>query len=390
MKTGAERLRGFVEYRVTPDERLIDLSDALERGKRDETFEQDLDDFAKLMQNGRVNLRKRTTTFEKSHLADWLATLAAGNTDEAEAHMMARFQETHSAAWLVGALTNADADTPQLPEMLQAAKGVDASSAAYLSVAFQRDRLLASRGREDDARREIDFILDMPDDKLPQSSRNLFLALRMKLARNLDEFLQFAPRVSAPAVRNDGVYYSDQASMSAPMFDADASMVITEKVPLSTLVGAAQSKALPVALRQDVAIAAWTRAILLKDEKAARETAPILLDLVNRSEREKRARDVILPKFDFKDALVAYDSAKDDGSREFAAVFILLHAPGLRPAVGMGYSRNTWFQGEGVFEIDGYRDNWWCAEESHKQFGPSFSNAMNQVYPGEKIPAPRF
>ena len=392
VRTSAERLQGFVKYRVTPDERLVELSNALEKAERNETFEQDLDDFAKLTHDGRVNVRKDAAALQKIPLADWLATLAAGNTDEAEAHMMSRFRETHSVAWLVGALTNADADTPQLTEMLEAAKSVDTGSAAYLSVAFQRDRLLASRGREDDARREIDLILNMPENRIPRSSRNMFLALRMKLARSLDEFLRFAPRVPAPALRDDGIYYNygDEASRVVPMFDADASIALTEKLPLSALVAAAQSKTLPAGLRHDVAIAAWTRAILLKDGKAARETAPILLDLVNHSNEGKPVRSVVLPKFDLKDAMATYSSSNDEGSREFAAAFILLHAPGMRPAVGMGYSRNAWFQGEGVFEIDGYRDNWWCAEDSQKQFGQGISNAMNQIYPGAKISSPAF
>jgi hypothetical protein len=382
VKNSAERLRGFIEYRTRPDERLVELSNVLAQGKRHDTFEQDLDDFAKLMHDGRVNGPKDAARLQNNELMDWLATLAAGGTDEAEAHMMARFQQTHSAAWLVGALTNADADTPQLTEMLEATKSVDTSSAAYLSIAFQRDRLLASRGQEEEVRREITWILEMPEDKLPRSSRNLFLALRMKIAQNLDEFLQFAPRVPADVASDHFVDRPDAPAPIQPLFDADASISMTERMPLSILTSAARSSALPNPLRQQVAIAAWTRAILLRNDSAAREIAPILL---------KTASDLV-------SSFATYNSAKDRDEREFAAIFILLHAPGMRPSVGVEYSRAAWSNSESLNEIDSYRDNWWCRRDSepgdlytyNQQFNPGLGSPMQQVYPDRKIPPPAF
>lgn len=382
VKNGAERLRGFIEYRTRPDERLFELSNALAQGERNNTFEQDLVDFTKLMHDGRVTQLKNAAALQKNELTDWIATLAAGGTDEAEAHMMTRFQQTHSAAWLVGALTNADKDTPQLTEMLEATKSVDTSSAAYLSIAFQRDRLLASRGQEGEARREAAWILEMPEDKLPRSSRNLFLALRMKLAKNLDEFLQFAPRTPADVASDHFVDRPDAAAAIQPLFDADASISLTERMPLSILTSAARSSALPKPLRQQVAIAAWTRAILLGNDSAAREIAPILLE---------SAPDLV-------SSFATYNSATDTEEREFAAIFILLHAPGMRPSVGVGYSRAAWSNSESLSEIDSYRDNWWCRRDPepgdlysyNQQFNPGLGGPMQQVYPDRKIPPPAF
>src|SRR5262249_56020384 len=96
------------------------------------------------------------------------------------------------------------------------------------------------------------------------SAKNEVLALRTKLAANLEDFLRFAPRTTREFtdVNNDAAH---QTPKDVPHFDADASVIFTEKLPLRILAAAAKSPVLPTELRRDVAVAAWTRAILLNN-----------------------------------------------------------------------------------------------------------------------------
>ena len=383
VKSGAEQLRGFVEFRLTPDDRLIELSESLAKGASPETFGQDVDDYTKLVQRRGPIFARTASLREKSAMTDWVMSFRFGD----ETRMITRWQNTHSLPWLVAALTVAKSDTPQLPLLMDAAAKVPSSSPAYLTVAFQRDRLLAETGQQVQARQNIDKILDLPQSRIPISSKNQFLALRMKLSQNLDEFLRFAPRMAADPGGLFPQFNSRQAAMKEPLFDGDAAITLTETMPLNVMMDAARSTVLPPPLRQHVAVAAWTRAIILRNDSAAQQIAPVLVDLAPQ----------------LKAGFAPYSSAEDEKSREFAAIFILLKTPGSRPFVGTGDSRKPWFTPEGLGEIDSLRDNWWCSmtprtggspaynqANLYQNFNPGFSEPMYQIYPDRKIPEPAF
>jgi hypothetical protein len=387
---GAQRLRGYVEFRLQPDLRLLELSDAIERDSSPSTLAQDLDDYTKLvrqaLQESAASPRKVPLLREKSAMTDWIFAFESGS-DDAEAYRVKRWQETRSPAWLTAALTYAQPDTPEVAGLLEAAAQVPTNSAAYLTVAFQADRLLAATGKQAQARRDVDKILAMPRDRLPLSARNLFLALGLKLAENLDDFLRYAPRTAVEAGPGYWMVSQDaQAAVAQPMFDADASIYLTEKFPLGALAAAARSVALPKALRREVAIVAWTRAILLHEETIARELAPIVVGAAP----------------ELENAFAPYSSAKNSDARQFAAVFIILHTPGLRPFVSSGYNRMALGAGEQLDTLDQFRDNWWCAMRPSDPAAPrrpdsnydlgylSLNQPLLQLYPGGKIPEPSF
>ena len=386
VKNGAEELRGFVEFRLQPEQRTLELSDILEQGADESRFGQNLDDYTRLMQ---VTFLKPDAAAQ-SDMTEWIIRVRFYTAPSAEADDLQRWQQTHSLAWLVAALISAKADSPQLANMLQASADVPQNSPAYVTLAFERDRLLSQIGREADARGDLDKVLAMPASSVSGSSRNLFVAMRMKLARNLAEFLRDAPRNPvAPWPDYDGLRAEEGTSdTNGPMFDADAAVSLSERVPTSVLMDAARSSTLPPELRREVAIAAWTRAIVLGQTEAARRFAPTLLDTAP----------------SLKDEFAPYLSAQSAKSRDFDAVFILLGTPGLRPYVGTGYSRAPWNAPEDLGQIDGFRDNWWpsmAASASgstaydraypYNRFVPSFSDdLMYFVYPGGKIPEPGF
>src|SRR5207253_6709734 len=52
-------------------------------------------------------------------------------------------------------------------------------------------------------------------------------------------------------------------------------------------------------------------------------------------------------------------------AKKFAAAYLALKFPGLRPYVSTGVGRAT-----PLGEVDSYRDNWWCAEPPTSLSGP--------------------
>jgi hypothetical protein len=261
VKPAAESLRGFTEFRSDPEGRAVELSELLGQGSDPDHFGQNIDDYTKLMRDTAGNFVKDQSLREKNDMTDWMVAFRMGATDAGQTHNIARWQQTHSLAWLVATLHNAKKGTPQLEPLLQAAAKVPQDSPAYLTLAYERNRILSASGKQTEARQNLDKVLATPDDSMSVSSRNALLGVRMTLATNLDEFLRYAVRVPASPSGNE------------PMFDDDSAPAFAKALPLSSLTVAAHSNTLPDALRDQVAAAAWTRAILLHDDAAARDLA---------------------------------------------------------------------------------------------------------------------
>ena len=164
--------------------------------------------------------------------------------------------------------------------LLNAVANVLPSSPAFASAAYYHVRLMFEAGRKE-ARQRLEELLALKT-PLPISTRNHFLALRMKLARNADEFFKFAQRAPAAVsynadgqelAANEGV---DASELNDPQlkpyfagrfsFAADSVKVMNDALPLAVLKEAALGTALPAHLRRQLTIAAWTRAVLLDDD----------------------------------------------------------------------------------------------------------------------------
>jgi hypothetical protein len=376
VKASAERLRGFVEFRTDPKSRLLELSNAIERRMAPEALENNLSDYAQLV---RTPFGLATSPRERGEMTDWICSFGqrCGRDTDTEARRVMRWENTRSLAWLVAALTYAQVDTPQLAELLDAAGKVPATSPAYLTAAFQRDRLLVTEGKEAQVRGEIDKVLRMPRNSMTPSARNLFLALRMKVARNLDEFLQFAPRQAVDVnvdSHGDCKGITDPCPPPAePEFDADAARELSQMIPARLGADAAASSRLPTDLRRQVAQSVWTRSIMLGEEQTALQLAPVLSSLAP----------------DLAAGLKAYAEAPTGSTRTFAGVFLILHQPGLRPYVYAGAARQT-----PTGDIDEYRDNWWCdlADRSPSGWGayPRLRGVLTVLYPGGAPSSPQF
>ena len=270
----AKKLLGFVNFRLHPQERLQELGPALLRRHIGANLKNDLWDYLPLL--GGPAGRAATDGARAGLLTEWLLTCRA--TDPAALdRSLKRWSETSSLPWLVAALAKVPAGHPRTAEILDAAVKVGPTSHTV--------RLAIEAGRRDEARSKLNALLASSAPPLPLSSRNLLLAQRMALARDLEDFLKRAPRLPASITYDldfeeipiDFPKELDASTKTIPKefggsrarFDADATTIFNPRMPLRVLADVVASTTLPNDLRRDLALAAWTRAVLLDDEPAA-------------------------------------------------------------------------------------------------------------------------
>lgn len=405
------RMRGFVEFRLDPEVRRLELADIIEHATQRSTLREDLNDFTLLLDRSigddpdedvtsgpRVRVTRSHEQFESvrthSPMTDWLLTYQADD-ENSTAHALSKWNESHSLPWLVASLSKASPKTPNVSELLQAAAQFQPSSPAYLTVSFHRARLQAQSGNENAARQTIKTALHATSAKNLPSALNIFFALRTKLARNLEEFLQFGQRhPSVVTLDEDNRDLLDpiewcnsvdselnavcHAQISPPsLFDADAATVLTQRLPTRILADAASNSHLPENLRREVAQSAWVRAVLLNDEASARQLTPVLSSLSPH----------LAP------GLNSYLEASDS-SRRFAAVFLILHRPELHPYISAGVGRST-----PPGHMDSFQDNWWCSfapPANQDGWGNYYSTytrldgPLSGMYPDKNLDYPNF
>jgi hypothetical protein len=175
----------------------------------------------------------------------------------------------------------------------------------------------------------------------------------MRVSPDWDDLLRYAPRTvaSTTAFGPWGVPYlpagvrEGQPPVIKPElhFDDDAARILDRQAPLAMLRLAAGSSSLPQNLQLQIARAVWVRSILLNDTGTATGIAPALASLAPQ----------------FKPYVDAYLAAPDEKTRAFAAAWLMLNNPGMRPWIDSGAGRLA-----PVAKMDDFRDNWWCAADT--------------------------
>ncbi|MFZ0749694.1 MAG: hypothetical protein WAM70_10075, partial [Pyrinomonadaceae bacterium] len=210
--------------------------------------------------------------------------------------------------------------------------------------------------------------------RLTRSGANLLLSERMMLARNLGEFLRAAQREAAgfsdnsdererPMEEKEAAEFTKNAKV---FFDADAATVFNKLMPVALWAEAARGDLLPANLHRHVAQASFMRAALTDRAAVANQSATTMAAAYPEA----------------KELLTAYQRATTPDARRFAAAYLALKFPGLRPYVTFGIGRGT-----DIAEMDSYRDNWWCAEPP-TSYGGYFSDGGDAAK--KKMLAPEF
>jgi hypothetical protein len=303
-----------------------------------------------------------------TRLGDWVgvmqaASSAADSVDTAKKTALANWKQTPSLPWLIATLTYLNPKDEDAAAAIEQSRKLDPSSPGFLDAAWHRIRLLMGQGQSDAARAELDKILD--DKTLSTAMRNLFLIERARVARDWDEFAHLLPR------RGEflGPYFGDQRSngsdyVALPMksiskdydtmlgwrsellsdpryFDTDGATIVNVDAPLAVQAKLAADTTLPDNMRRDLALAAWTRAVLLGNDDAAKPLAEILAQA--------------FPQYagDWQ----RYREAASAGERKFAAALLLLRLPAAEPWLedNLGYTNQR-------DVIGSYASRWWSPD----------------------------
>lgn len=379
----ANRLLDLVKNRLYPKRRLNELAEKLTGKNEDASLKQDLWDYTLLLDQflESDSGEAKTVTDDEllsNDLTNWIAAIEDQNVT-AKQRVLDRWQKTHSQAWLIAAMTALEGNEPQVDDLISQATKIRPDSPAFPSSRFHAARLLVERGRTGEARTLLDQLLKENRSVFDQSSWNQLVALRMKLADSLGEFLSYAPRVPASFSWNDDgreiptgdseVPDETKGVVGKPLFDREATIAINRTFPLSVLKEAATVTTLPVHLRRDLVQAVWLRAVLLGDYKTADELAPVLKGLVPE-----------LSKF-----LNDFTAATQPDEKKFAAIYAWLKFPGMEPVVDFGIGRQM-----PLSQQDTYRDNWWCSGVYSDASDTEQETSSSQSAPAKKTWIPAF
>jgi hypothetical protein len=358
------RLASMLAFGTRPQERAQELAKAVLGAELPATLAVDIHDLRDLERTG-----KRYTD-----VGAWIYDVNVLNSDkgrqnpDVKADVLARWRDGHALPWLVAAIMFAEPGDGDTADIMTAAQAIDAKSPAYHTLAWHRVRLMIAQGKTDDARAELDRLLAEPA-ALPEGVANLMSYQRLKLARDVNEYVKFAPRrgefmlyvrdeegyaapIALPASSKKwGRSYdsalswrSELSQKEPPLYlDADAAFGVTAFMPLPMMAQVVLAPGLPSHIKRDLALAVWTRAVLLDDAATA-----------------KAITDVVAPFFpQFADDWKAYRNAGEADRKAFEAAFLLLKLPAARPYVsaGLGYTYKR-----DVIGLFGPR--WWSSDES--------------------------
>lgn len=325
----AESLLGLVRYRLEPEQRKAELAKRLAKGSGVH-FGQDLVDYTWLG-------RRPGISPANDDLSAWLCPGCARN------RAIEMWRTTHSMPWLVAMLWELKPSDAAFREVMEAAAKVPPTSAAYATVAYYRLRLARESGNNELAR-QILKAAQAQSKAFPLSTIHLFQDEQMQLATDFETFetsLWQKPLEYDDHVGEIVPCDKHETPGCGPQFSPAAATLINTRIPAEVFARVAQSPAFPADLRHRMAPSAWARAALLDQAVLAGQVA----------QAAGEAEPALKPY------IQQYSQAQTRDERQFAAVFAILHFPGLRPFVEGPYPRAIPFE-----EIDNLRDNWWCGD----------------------------
>jgi hypothetical protein len=255
---------------------------------------------------------------------------------------------------------------------------VSPASPAWTSLTYYRLGLLPAGAP---ARTEIENVLaQLKTNHASRNTLNLFTMLARQKAESLDQFARLAPM--EPVGEEDDLYgplpSADAAATGAKLptmaglpvnvagverLDSETAIVLNRQLPLSDLISLVLTSKWSKQLRFELAMAVWTRAVLLDQPEQARRLTATMIE----------------GEPGWKPWLTAYDSAATPDERHVAALLALMRFPSVRPYVNAGAGRE-----EGFVGYSSYRDNWWCAGMGW--FDYSTSHNFGAPYPNPNKP----
>jgi len=308
----------------------------------------------------------------KVDLVDWVISMQFdGPVGREQEHAVERWRQTHSLAWLVAALTHLQSPDA---ELMQAAAAVPPDSPAWATAAYLRLRLMnkdaVTRGELERTRAEL------AQRHAGILATNLFSLLAREHADSLEEYLRLAP-MQPVGVPEAGLISGNSNPTMAGLpvnvgnekrLDSEAAGLLNEQLPLESLVRAVLESAWPKQLRFELAMAVWTRAVLLDRPEQARLLTPVMIE----------------GEPGWKPWLEAYDTAASEDERRLSGLLAMMRFPSVRPYINAGAGRE-----EGFVGYSAYRDNWWCQGMGKSDsWRDSYTNGYNISFGGGRTSPP--
>ncbi len=330
----------------------------------------------------------------QDEITDWLYVYQMTGA-EAYLYSLKKYTERRSELWLMTALSQANSSSTELPRLIEVAGNANRSSAAYTTIAYHTARILLAQNKQAEARKLIDEMLGLGD-TLPQSARNSFTDLRLKLAQTLEDFLKYSLKKPYafdfngdvgtideiiaeqksyynPEYNKDGReaydaeieenYKNEKQWQQRTMFDSAMIETLNQHFPTASLIDVFKSPALPDYMRPRLALAIWTRAYLLGD-----------VETLNKFTAELGTYNP-----EFQPMLDKVVLAKTLAARENALLYFVLKNPILSPYIeeGIGKTDN---------ETEEWSlDDWWC-----EPYDSEYSDETNSEVPKRLPPRPAF
>ena len=231
--------------------------------------------------------------------------------------------------------------------LVAAAVKIGKSSPAYLSVRYYRAALLAALDKNDEARQELDRLLQ---EKIgDQGDVQRLRHLRAHLAKNWSELVDFGlmvPLGETDEEHSEVFYEIDIAGYNNELADDERLLIpvavesINRFASLAELAELQKIEKLPKHYRRDLALVGFLRAAYSGDIAKADDFA--------------EAAEAMEPEL----GELFADWRQNDGAdnKKFEVALLNLRQPGLSIDLWPTWGRNT-----ARSEIDEVRQNWWCA-----------------------------
>ena len=298
------------------------------------------------------------------NLTDWVLSWQTSGVETAQ-HRLQRWQGTNELPWMLSVLATTKPGDTYFTQVNRAAEGVTPDSPAYDTALYHRVRLLLVEDKQEQARKLLNANLERIEQVSP-SARNAFLAQRLAVATDYQEFLRFAPRTpvelqdyigTTSYVCMNGTCADGQAlniSPPPPRLELDSIDIFNQRLPLNMLAQAAVGTTLPGNLRDQLAARTWVRAAILDDVAIARELQPM-----------------VAGKYpEFRPYLEQFGRADTVEARRFALVFMVMHFAGMQPFVNAGPMGSVIAPGIHTGSA------WWCYDVGQEQTSRAYQSAM--------------